>query len=344
MLLDPCSLPFLGDLKSRVVMSAMTRGFAGPGHAATPEIAEYYGRRADSGVGLILTEGTIIDASADGYNDVPHIATHQQTESWRQVVDRVHASGAKIFSQLWHCGRISHSDYTGGLAPVSSTGRAAEGHNRQNDKPFGTPRALETAEMPTVYAMFGKAAKNALDAGFDGVQLHMGHGYLVDQFFDARVNDRTDAYGGSVANRCRFALEALESVLGEIDPEKLMVRISPSRDMGGLYDWPDLDDMLNYLIPGFQALGLKMLDVSCARADYYETSGRIIRMVRPQWQGLLMGGASLDRDQAEQELSEGLVDLVTWGRHILANPDFVARLSANKPLDDFDPSMLSSLN
>ena len=198
--------------------------------------------------------------------------------------------------------------------------------------------------MSSIYDMYVKAADNALNAGFDGVQIHMGHGYLVDQFFDSRVNDRTDAYGGTVANRCRFALETLEAVLARVDPDKVMVRISPSRNMGGMYDWPDLDDMLTHLIPAFQSLGLKMLDISCANADYYETSGRIIRMVRPHWNGMLMGGASLSHEQAEKELSEGLVDLVTWGRHILANPDFVSRLVANKELKPFDPSMLGELN
>jgi N-ethylmaleimide reductase len=344
MLLDPCALPILGELKSRVAMAAMTRGFAGSGNVATADIAEYYGRRADDGVGLILTEGTIIDITGDGYNNVPHIANAQQSESWKQVVDRVHAGGGKIFSQLWHCGRISHADYTGGVPPVSSTNVAAAGHNRQNDKPFGTPRALEASEMSSIHDMYIKAAANALDAGFDGVQLHMGHGYLVDQFFDSRVNDRTDSYGGSVENRCRFALEILEAVLAKIDPGKVMVRISPSRDMGGIYDWPDLDDMLAHLIPAFQSLGLKMLDISCANADYYETSGRIIRMVRPQWNGVLMGGASLSHEQAEKEISEGFLDLITWGRLILANPDFVSRLAANEALQPFDPSMLAELN
>ena len=344
MLMSPCQLPPIGALKSRVVMAAMTRGFAGPGHVATADMAEYYGRRADSGVGLILTEGTIIDQSGDGYNGVPYIATPEQTDSWRQVVERVHAGDGKIFSQLWHCGRISHSDFTGGEPPVSSTNRAAEGHNRQNDKPFGAPRALETSEMPAVYGLFRHAAENAMSAGFDGVQLHMGHGYLVDQFFDARVNDRTDAYGGSVANRCRFALELLELILADLGPDKVAVRISPSRFMGELYDWPDLDEMLDYLIPALEKLGLKMLDISCANADYFDTSGRVIRQVRSRWRGVLMGGASLSVEQAEQELSDGFLDLVTWGRHILANSDFAAKVSDGRDIEPFDPAMLGSLN
>ncbi len=343
MLLDSCEVPHLGRVNSRIVMSAMTRGFAAPGHLATDEMAAYYGRRAEDGVGLILTEGTIIDKTADGYNNVPHIETVAQAESWRPVVERVQVAGGKIYSQLWHCGRISHSDYTGGVPPVSSTNQAAEGHNRQNDKPFGLPRALEVREMATIYAMYCRAAENALGVGFDGIQLHLGHGYLADQFFDARVNDREDAYGGSVEGRCRFALEALEEVLSVVGPERVMVRLSPSRDMGGVYDWPDLEEMLAYVVPAFGALGLRMLDISCARADYYETSGRIIRMVRPHWSGVLMGGASLSHGQAEQELADGRVDMVTWGRHLLANPDMVSRFRAGKVLAAYEPSMLSSL-
>ncbi len=343
MLLEPCNLPPLGDLSSRVAMAAMTRGFAAPGHLATDDIAAYYGRRAEDGVGLILTEGTIIDHSGDGYNNVPHIETAEQAASWKPVIERVQAAGGKIYSQLWHCGRISHSDYTGGKPPVSSTGIAAEGHNRQNDKPFGQPHALTAEEMPAIHAMFRKAARNAIDAGFDGVQLHMGHGYLIDQFFDSRVNQRTDAYGGSVENRCRLALECLETVIAEVGAEKTMIRISPSREMGGIYDWPDLDEMLAYLIPALDGLGLRALDISCAASDYFQTSGRVIRMVRANWPHFLMGGASLTQEQAEAELVDGWLDIVTWGRHILGNPDFVTRLRENSEIAPFDREMLGEL-
>ena len=344
MLLSSCQLDPLGNLKSRVVMAAMTLGFAGKGHVATDEMAEYYGRRAEAGVGLIITEGTIVDVSGDGYNGVPHIATQEQAQSWKRVVERVHAAKSGIYIQLWHCGRISHSDYTGGEAPVSSTNRAAEGHNRQNDKPFGKPRALALDEIPLVYEMFRQAARNAMIAGFNGVQIHMGHGYLVDQFFDSRINDRKDLYGGSVANRCRFALELLEVVIAELGADKVAIRISPSRFMGDIYDWPDLDEMLAYLIPSLDKLGLRILDISCANANYFETSGRVIKNVRPHWQGLIIGGASLSLEQAEREIFDGNLDLVTWGRYILANPDFVLRLSSGQNIDPFDPSMLGTLN
>ena len=343
MLTEACEIDHIGALSSRVAMSAMTRGFCGPGHTATDDMAAYYARRTKDGVGLILTEGTIVHPSGDGYNNVPHIHSTAQVESWRNVTNAVRATGGKIYCQLWHCGRISHADFTGGLPPVSSTHRAAEGTNRQNGQPFGEPRALETREMPEIYSMFRHAAQNAMDAGFDGVQIHMGHGYLVDQFFDARVNDRSDRYGGSVGNRCRFGLELLSEVIEEIGPERVAVRISPSRFMGELYDWPDLDDMLAYIVPAFDAVGLRVIDISCANADYFETSGRIVRKVRGMWPHVLMGGASLSAEAAERELAEGRLQLITWGRMILANPDFVAALRAGRDPVLFEGEMLRSL-
>jgi N-ethylmaleimide reductase len=331
-------------LQSRFVMSAMTRGFANQGHEATDAIAAYYTRRAAAGAGLILTEGVIIHHSGDGYNNVPHIETAAQAESWRPVIAGVHANGGKIACQLWHCGRISHSDYTGGVAPVSSTKQAASGMNRQNGKPFGEPRALSMDEMPTIYGYFADAAERALAVGFDAVQLHLGHGYLADQFFDARVNDRADAYGGSIENRCRFGLELLESVLNRVEARRTIVRISPSRFMGGLYDWPDLEAMVEFLLPRMWDMGLRTLDISCANANYFDTSGRVIRMARPLWPGVLMGGASLSVADAEAELKSGLLDAVTWGRAFLANPDLPHRIKRGEDLRAFDPSMLATLD
>ena len=333
----------LGKLKNRVVMSAMTRGFADVNHCATDLMRQYYEKRAKSGVAVILTEGIVIDKSADGYNSVPHIATAAQAESWSPIVKAVHASGSKIICQLWHCGRISHSDYTGGLAPVSSTSIAAEGMNRQNNKPFGEPVSLSHEGIKEVQEKYLTAAKNALSVGFDGVQLHLGHGYLADQFFDARVNDRTDNYGGSVENRCRFALELVNYVLADVPSSKVSVRISPSRDMGGIYDWPDLDPMLDFFIAELAKFDLQFLDVSCARADYYETSGRIIRKIRKAWPGMIMGGASLTKGEAQKEIDDGYLDLVTWGRTLIANDDLVYKLESDLPLVEFDPSMLKEL-
>lgn len=335
--------PVLGPFKNRVVMAPMTRSFATADHLCTPKIVDYYERRAKGGVGLIITEGIIVHPSADGYNSVPYLHDRDQMLSWKPVVEAVHKHQTKIYAQLWHCGRISHPDYTNGYDVVSSTSIAAAGLNRQNNKSFGVPRALLAEEMPAIYKMFSDSAQLAIDAGFDGVELHMGHGYLVDQFLDARINDRSDAYGGSIANRCRFAFELLQAVIDRIGVEKVMVRISPSRFMGGLYEWPDLYEMLDELVMGFNKRGLLQLDISCANANYYETSGKIIRYIRPKWPHLIVGGASLAIDSAEEEYKSGLLDFVTWGRAIIANPDFVERIHQGVDLKVFDDRMRESL-
>lgn len=325
-------------------MTAMTRSSAGPGNVATDEMAAYYARRAGHGVGLVLTESTAIAPLGDGFPDMPRMHTREQIESWRAVTSAVHAAGSPVFSQLVHNGRITHPDYTDGQQPVSSTAQRAAGINRRNNQPYGLPRKLEPGELPAISEEFRRAAAGALDAGFDGVELHLAHGYLMDQFLDARVNDRDDDYGGSIENRCRFALEVTEAVLRDCGAARVMVRISPSRWMDGLYDWPDLDGMLRYIIPAFDDLGLRLLDVSCARADYFATSGRIIRTIRPRWPHFLMGGASLRMADAQEEIDAGLVDMVTYGRLLLSNPDLVERFRDGRPTLPFDPSMLDCLD
>jgi N-ethylmaleimide reductase len=322
----------------------MTRGFAGPEHTATAEMMAYYARRARAGVGLILTEGTIIHPSGDGYHGVPYICADHHVESWRQVTSAVHAAGSRIFCQLWHCGRISHPDFLDGNAPVSSTDRRATGINRQNNEPFGIPRRLEIAEMPLIVEQFRTAARNALRADFDGVELHFGHGYLADQFLDGNVNDRTDAYGGTIEGRCRLPLEIARVVLAECGSDRVMLRISPARWLDGPYEWLDLAPMLHYFVPALDEAGLRMLDISCASANYASNSGRVIRSIRPHWPHFLIGGASLSREDAQQELDSGWLDMVTYGRFLLANPDLVDRLRVGRPLVDFDRAMLARLD
>lgn len=341
-LFQPLSAPGFIPLRNRTVMSAMSRSFADADHCPTEAMVRYYERRAQGGAGLILTEGTIIDRSGDGWARAPYIANDRQAQAWRPVVDAVHAAGGMIACQLWHMGRISHADFTGD-APVSSTSRAAVGHNRQNNKPFGDPRALEVEEMPRIYALFADAARRAIDAGFDAVELHAGHGYLPDQFLDGDVNDRTDGYGGSVENRCRFMLELVEAVVRAVPARQVMARISPSRSMGGIHDWPDVDAMIEHLIPRLSQLELGALDVSCANSDYFETSGRMVRKIRPLFNGVIMAGASLTQAQAEAELESGVVDAITWGRAFIANPDLADRMRNSAELVPFEDSMRATL-
>jgi 2,4-dienoyl-CoA reductase-like NADH-dependent reductase (Old Yellow Enzyme family) len=198
-------------------------------------------------------------------------------------------------------------------------------------------------DFQIVYAQYTHAAKNAMIAGFDAVQMHLGHGYLADQFFDARINTRTDLYGGSVENRCRFGLEATRAVVEAIGADRVMVRISPSRDMDGIYDWPEMVEMLQYFVGELSNMGLRMLDISCARADYYQTSGRVIRLVRPLWPHLLIGGASLTASQAEKEIADGYLDMITWGRSLIANPDLVSCFQSGREPAAFDTAMLKAL-
>jgi 2,4-dienoyl-CoA reductase-like NADH-dependent reductase (Old Yellow Enzyme family) len=307
-------------------------------------MAEYYARRARNEVGLILTESTAISPVGDGFPNAPRVFAPEHIAGWRTVTTAVHAGGAPIFCQLIHCGRITHPDYTDGRQPVSATDRRAAGINRRNGQPYPVPRRLRDGELPAVIDEFRLAAAAAIEAGFDGVELHLAHGYLVDQFLDARVNDRSGAYGGSIPNRCRFAIELTAAVVGDLGPARVMARISPSRWMDGLYEWPDLPGMLAYLLPSFDAIGLRMLDISCARAVYHDTAGRAVRLTRARWPHLLIAGASLSPLEAQAELDQGLLDMVTYGRALIANPDLVPRLRTRRELRAYDPQMLQHLD
>lgn len=330
-------------LKNRLVMTAMTRNFADKNHCATDLMRAYYERRAKDGVGLILTEGTIIHPSGDGYPDVPYIYTEEQVESWKPVVKAVQAQGTKIFCQLWHCGRISDPVFLDGALPVSSSNLPGVGVHSRLKTPFVSPRALEADELPDIVEMFAHAARNALAAGFDGVEVHAGHGYLLDSFFDSNVNTRTDDYGGSIPNRCRFPLQVIKSVLEVAGPLKTSVRISPSREMNGLYEWPERDAMLAYLIPALDAMGVRILDVSCTHANYFETSGTVVRLIRPVWPHIIISGASLAPEKADEEIQAGFIDLVTYGKFILANPDFVEKITSGRELAPYSKELLKTL-
>jgi N-ethylmaleimide reductase len=344
MLFQSFESKYIGKLKNRVVMSAMTRNFADNNHCATNAMKDYYVRRAKDGVALLLTEGLVIHPSADGYKNVPHLSNIEQSVSWKKVTEAIHNTDSKIFAQLWHCGRISHEDFTGGLRPVSASSVRAEGINRQNNKLYAVPRALETSEINEIYKYYLNSAHLAFAAGFDGVQLHLGHGYLADSFFDSQINLREDQYGGNIPNRCRFAVELVEKFISIFGEKKVIVRISPSREVNGIiFSWPNLDQMISHLISEFDRIGLRMIDVSSARANYYETSGLIIKKIRPIWPHFIIGGSSLSENQAINELAEGYVDMVTWGRAILANPDFITRLKKKQDLLPMHPDMLNNL-
>ena len=334
------------EFRNRFVMSAMTRGFADNRRFATEQMCQYYSLRAKYDVALIITEGIIVSPEGDGYISVPHLFNDQHSSSWVPICDAVHSHGSLIAAQLWHCGRISHPDLNSGLPIYSSTDIQALGINRQNKKPFGIPIPMSESDMASVTKAFAHSAQLAIDAGFDFCEVHAGHGYLLDQFLDSNINNRTDKYGGSIQNRLRFPLQVIKAVSDVIGPNRVIVRFSPSRVMGSFHDWGDLFDQSSAFVIALRDLNINIIDISNANADYYRTAGRVVRHLRAL--NLLDGftviaGSSLTREEAIREVRDGSVDLVTWGRSFISNPDLVLRLKNNEPLADFDRSMLSSL-
>jgi len=332
--------------KNRIVMSAMTRGFADSGRLATKEMLEYYKIRAKNGVGLIITEGIIASPEGDGYRSVPHLFSKEHAGSWEDICKSVHEYGTLIAAQLWHCGRISHPELNSGLPIMSSTKRQASGINRQNGKAFGNPVRMDTSDMRKVSKAFAISSELAMEAGFDLVEIHAGHGYLLDQFLDSGVNDRTDEYGNSIQGRCLFPLHVIQKVVETIGPSRVIVRFSPSRVMSTFHDWGDLFAQSAYFVSQLVSLGINFIDVSNANADYFRTAGRILVFLKAK--GLIddltvIGGSSFTIEEANRELSQGVLDLVTWGRLFISNPDLAIKLKGDSEIVSFDPSMLPNL-
>lgn len=337
-LLHPYQLGSLA-LPNRIVMAPMTRCRAdNPETAATELIAEYYAQRADAG--LLISEGTFVSAQAVGFINVPGIYSPAQVRGWRVVTDRVHRAGGRIFAQLWHVGAVSHPDLLGGATPVapSAVNPQTNAFTPAGFKPTVTPRALETAEIGAVIAEFRRAAANAMEAGFDGVELHGANGYLIHQFLARSMNGRTDAYGGSIANRLRFLLELLDAVAREVPADRIGLRINPAMHglSGILFD----DETL----ATFEALARALDDRGLAYLHVMEpigdTAGLPARLVHPSvaacfrglYRGTLLGAVDYTQDSANAAISSGTVDLVAFGRAFIANPDLVSRFREHLPL------------
>ena len=320
------------QLSNRFVMAPLTRNRAGAGEAPTELAAEYYGQRATAG--LIVSEGTQPSAIGQGYPHTPGLHTDEQVAGWRLVADAVHARGGRIVAQIMHAGRISHEAITG-LQPVAPSAVAATGevYTEQGMKPFPTPRALETAELPGVVAEYVDAARRAIEAGLDGVELHAANGYLLQQFLADSTNIRTDGYGGSPENRVRFVLEVARAVSDAIGADRVGIRISPA---GTFNDIAETQTELTYaaLIEGLNPLGLLYLHVvEGPDTDFHE-------QIRKQWQGAFIfntgfTGAS-DLATAQEAVDTGVTDLFSIGRDFLANPDLVERLREGAALNEPD--------
>lgn len=328
------------DLANRIVMSSLTRNRAGAGNVPTPLVAEYYRQRASAG--LILTEASPVCPEAHGYPRTPGIHTEAQIVGWQGVTEAVHRAGGKIALQLWHVGRISHPDLQpAGQLPVAPSALRAAGQTftGQGMKDFVTPRALETDELPALVETYARAARNAVAAGFDGVEVHAGNGYLLDQFLRSSTNRRTDAYGGSKEKRARLLLEVLDAVAGAIGNERVGLRLSPVTSFNDIRDEAP-QDTFDYVVTQLNPRRLAFLDIlqGTGGAPREQWEPFDYDRLRALYEGNLILNNGYDFATAQSAIGAGKADAIAFGRLLLANPDLVERFRRGAPLNppDYD--------
>ncbi len=328
----------LGDytLANRIVMAPLTRGRAEAGAMPCALMAEYYAARSDAG--LIITEATAISLEGYGWNNAPGIWNDAQVEGWQLITQAVHARGGKIFLQLWHMGRVSHPDFLNGKLPVAPSAIAAQGMSNtpEGKKPFVIPHALKIDEIRATVADYAAAAKRAMDAGFDGVEIHGANGYLIDQFIRDVSNKREDEYGGSIDNRLRFLTDVVGAVVNVIGAGKVGVRLSPQNPFN---DMRDRDPIATFsraavLLNSFHLAYLHTLEIVPGRPLTAEGE-RVTPYMRKLYQGVLITNGGYDLDLANAALGAGEAEAIAFGVPFIANADLVARfknrLSWNAP-------------
>ncbi|XP_062030200.1 12-oxophytodienoate reductase 2-like [Rosa rugosa] len=327
------------DLSHRVVLAPLTRQRS-YGNVPQPHAILYYSQRASKG-GLLITEATGVSDTAQGYPDTPGIWTKEQVEAWKPIVNAVHAKGGVFFCQIWHVGRVSNSGFQpDGQAPISSTDKSLtpqKGSNGIDVMQFTPPRRLRTDEIPQIVNDFRLAARNAMEAGFDGVEIHGAHGYLIDQFLKDQVNDRTDQYGGSLEKRCRFALDIVEAVVNEIGADKVGIRSSPFADYMESGDSNPMELGL-YLVNSLNKYGILYCHMIEPRmktlGDKIECPHSLVPM-RKAFNGTFIAAGGFDRKDGNNAVAEDRADLITFGRWFLANPDLPKRFELNAPLNKY---------
>jgi 2,4-dienoyl-CoA reductase-like NADH-dependent reductase (Old Yellow Enzyme family) len=319
-------------------MAPLTRNRAGDGMVPTELNATYYAQRA--GAGLIITEGTQPSAVGQGYMATPGIHSSEQVGGWRRVAEAVHAAGGHIVMQLMHAGRVAHPDNKGGLETVAPSSVAAPGQmftaNGPVDHP--TPRALRTDEIADVIEEYAQAARNAIDAGLDGVEVHAANGYLLHQFLAPNTNTRADVYGGSPEARARMTIEVTRAVADAIGADRVGVRISPAHGVNGILEEDEVETRVTYeaLVDGIADLGLAYLSILADPED------KLVAVLRERFGGpviLNSGFAEVTTlEDVEHLVDAGLADLVAVGRPFLANPDLAARWRRRADLNEPNPA------
>ena len=323
------------ELANRVVMAPLTRSRAGAGLVPSPMAAEYYGQRASAG--LIITEATQVSTLAQGYVDTPGIFTDAQVAGWRQVTDEVHRRGGRIVVQLWHVGRVSHvSLLPPGEVPVAPSAIRAD---TKTFTPEGyvdvsAPRALDIAEIPAIVEDFRRAARNAMSAGFDGVEVHGANGYLIDQFLRDGSNRRDDAYGGSIENRTRFLVEVVQAVADEIGADRVGVRLSPVTPASDSHD-SDPQPLFERAVERLDPIGLAYLHViEGATGGPRDIAPFDYAALRAKFHGGWIVNNGYDRALAQRTVRDGKADAVAFGMDYIANPDLVRRLREDAPFNE----------
>ncbi len=335
----------LGPLKlqNHLVMSPMTRSRA-PGNVPNELMAQYYGQR--SSAGLIITEGTSPSPNGIGYVRIPGIYSADQVAGWKLVTEAVHAKGAKIFIQFMHCGRVAHPDNVPpGARVVAPSAIAAKGQMYTDGgmKPLPTPEAMTETDLKTALGEYVTAAKNAIAAGFDGVELHGANGYLLEQFIRPTSNQRTDRYGGSIENRARFVLEVVDATIAAIGKDKVGIRVSPYGTFNDMPLYPEMEQDYAYLAEKLNAAGLAyvhLLDHSAGGAPPVPDS--IKATFRKVFKRTLILAGGYDAKRAESDLAAGRGDLIAVGKLFLANPDLVDRWSKSASVNTPDPTSFYS--
>ncbi len=342
MLFEPFTLGRI-TLNNRTVMAPLTRSRAGqPGNLPTELNAEHYAQRASAG--LIISEGTLVSDVGRGYLWTPGISTPEQVAGWKRITDAVHGAGGRIFAQLWHCGRISHrSLQPEGGAPVGPTDQAADvvcfalddaGNPAQ--VPCSPPHALTEGGIAEVVAQFGRAAENAIAAGFDGVEVHGANGYLLDQFLNTQLNTRRDAYGGSLESRARLLLEAVDAAIAAAGADRVGVRLSPHGTFNDLPADPEADAMTHCLASALGGRGIAYLHFVDPVFNGYARGTALLLEARERFGGPVIACGDMTREKAERYLNDGYADLIAFGRLFIANPDLPRRLELNAPLNEPD--------
>ncbi len=325
-LFDPLRI---GDitLKNRIVMAPLTRSRSGVERVPGPLVAQYYEQRASAG--LILTEATSVTPLGVGYADTPGIWSDEQVEGWKLTTKAVHDAGGLIFMQLWHVGRISHPMFLDGRDPVSASPVAAKGDVSlvRPKQPYPTPRELSLADIAEVVEAYRKGAENAKRAGFDGVELHGANGYLLDQFLQDGSNKRADAYGGSLENRARLMLEAVDAAISVFGADRVGLHLAPRGDAHDMGD-SDLRATFTYVARAMRQRGLAFLMAREHKAD-----DSIGHLLKAEFGGVYIVNEGFDLAKGEAALASGEADAIGFGKLFISNPDLPARLKAGAPLN-----------